>query len=82
MLIEGLVSVLAADTGIQNLLGTTSSRADHTTGIFPVYAPDVVPMPYLTLTQVGSDSLQQSFAGMGAMLQDRWRFSAYATSYK
>jgi hypothetical protein len=82
MLVEAIQTYLAADAGCQVQLGTTSSRSDHTTGIFPMIAPGQVPMPYIVLQQVSGEPLQTSMAGTGRLQSSRWRFSAYGTTYK
>jgi Protein of unknown function (DUF3168) len=82
MLVEGLVSYLAADAGMTALLGTPTSRTDKTTGIFPVIAPDSVPMPYCVLQQVSGEPLQISMQGTGRLQTERWRFSCYGINYK
>jgi hypothetical protein len=81
MLIEGLFSYLAADTGLAEQLGTTSTRRDHTTGIFPTVAPESVPVPYVVCQQVAGEPLQTSFQGIGRLQTARWRFSTYGSSY-
>jgi Protein of unknown function (DUF3168) len=82
MLIEALQTYLAADAGMQAQLGTQASRADKTTGIFPLLAPDQVPMPYVVMQQVSGSPLQESTAGTGRLQTSRWRFSCYGTTYK
>jgi hypothetical protein len=82
MLIEALQTYLAADAGLQAQLGTTTSRPDKTTGIFPIAAPSSVPMPYVVCQQVSGEPLQTSMAGAGRLQTSRWRFSCYGTTYK
>lgn len=82
MLVEGLQAYLAADAGLQTLLGTPTTRTDKTTGIFPMLAPSEVPMPYISMIQVSGDPLQESMAGTGRLFTSRWRFSCYGTTYK
>lgn len=81
MLTEGFYAVLAANTALQALLGTTTTRSDSSTGIFPMLAPDEVPMPYIVYQQVSGSPLQESMAGTGALTTSRWRFSSYGTTY-
>lgn len=82
MLVEGLQAYLSADVTLQALLGTVVSRSDNTTGIFPVIAPDEVPMPYMVCQQVSGNPLQESMEGTGRLQTARWRFSCYGTTYK
>jgi hypothetical protein len=82
MLIEGLVSYLAADAGMQAQLGTSDSRTDGTTGVFPTLAPDSVPMPYRVLQQVSGEPPAISMQGTSRLQSERWRFSCYGTGYK
>jgi hypothetical protein len=82
MLIEALQTYLAADAGMQAQLGTPASRLDKTTGIFPLLAPDQVPMPYVVMQQASGSPLQESTAGTGRLQTNRWRFSCYGTTYK
>jgi hypothetical protein len=82
MLVEGLQAVLAANSSVQAQLGTTSSRSDSTNGLFPILAPEEVPVPYVVYQQVSGEPLQVSYAGTGALQTSRWRFSCYGSTYK
>lgn len=82
MLAEGLYAVLTTNASLQALLGTASARKDKTTGIFPIMAPEEVPMPYIVFQQVSGAPLQTSMAGTGPLREERWRFSCYGTKYK
>lgn len=82
MLIEALQALLSADSGLQNILGTQSSRTDGSTGIWPTQAIDQPAMPYLVLRQVGGEPLQESLQGTGCLTTERWRFSCCGTTYK
>jgi hypothetical protein len=82
MIVESLQAALAADAGCQVLLGTPATRSDRTNGIFPVQAPDAVPMPYLVLSQVSGEPQTIAFEGTNALQQNRWRFSCYGSTYK
>jgi|SRR5579872_4966229 len=82
MLSEGLQSYLAANTPLQGLLGTPSTRADKSTGIWPIQAPDEVPDPWIVFQQVSGQPLQESFQGTGRLRTSRWRFTCYGSTYK
>jgi hypothetical protein len=82
MLVEGLQNYLAANAALQTLLGTPATRSDHGTGIFPTQAPEEVPQPWIVLSQVSGQPLQESYAGTGRLATSRWRFSCYGSSYK
>jgi hypothetical protein len=82
MLAEGIYSALSSNAGLQALLGTVATRSDKTTGIFPMIAPDEVPMPYLVFQQVSGQPLQTSMQGTGPLRTERWRFTSYGTTYK
>jgi hypothetical protein len=82
MLVEGLQAYLAANSELQARLGTTSSRSDKTTGIFPGIAPDSVPLPYIVMSQITGEALSETYQGTGRLLAERWRFSCYGPSYK
>ena len=81
MLVEGLQTALANDAGLQSFIGTPSTRSDKTTGIFPLVAPEQVPMPYVVMQQV-SGSPVSSMEGTNRLTLTRWRFSCYGTTYK
>ena len=81
MLVEAIQTYLATDAGCQAQLGTPTSRADSTTGIFPISAPGNVAMPYLVVQQISGEPLQESFQGTGRLQTSRWRFSCYGTTY-
>jgi hypothetical protein len=82
MLVEGLQAVLAANTSVQAQLGTPTTRTDSTNGLFPLLAPEEVPVPYVVYQQVSGEPLQVSYAGTGALQTSRWRFSCYGSTYK
>ena len=82
MLVEGLQAVMAANTGLQAILGTPTTRSDKGTGLFPTQAPDEVPQPWVVYTQVSGQPLQESYAGTGRLFTSRWRLSCYGDSYK
>jgi hypothetical protein len=80
MLVEALQTYLAADSGMQNILGTPTTRGG-TTGLFPVIAPDECKTPYVVYQQVSGDPLQTSMQGTGRLHTARWRFSCHGDSY-
>lgn len=82
MLIEGIYAVLTTNTAMRAVLGTVATRSDKTTGIFPMIAPEEVPMPYLVFQQVSGQPLQTSMQGTGPLRTERWRFTSYGTTYK
>jgi hypothetical protein len=81
MLIEALQSILANAATVNALVGTTATRPDSTTGIFPVQAIDIPAMPYLVLSQVSGQPLQTSMQGTGALTTERWRISCHGTTF-
>ncbi len=82
MIVEALQSAISADESLQAQLGTPASRSDSTNGIFPILAPEEVPVPYLVYQQVSGEPLQESYQGTGALQTSRWRFSCYGSTYK
>lgn len=82
MLVEGINAYIAADSGVRALLGTPSTRSDKGTGIFPVQAPDEVPVPWIVYQQVSGNPLQESFQGTGRLTTGRLRFTCYGSTYK
>src|SRR5258706_8793145 len=82
MLVEGITALLAANSGMQLQLGTPSTRSDRGTGIFPVQAPDEVPVPWVVYQQVSGNPLQESMQGTGRLTTARLRFTCYGSTYK
>lgn len=82
MFVESLQGCLATNSDVQVKLGTATSRSDGTTGLFPVQAPDEVPLPYCVYSQVFGEPLQTSMRGTGALQSARWRMSCYGADYK
>ena len=82
MLSEGIQAYVTADSGVKAQLGTKSSRADSTDGMFPTLAPSSCSMPYIVFQQVGGSPLEEMFEGTGRLQSSRWRFSCYGTTYK
>jgi hypothetical protein len=80
MLAESLQTYLTADAGIRAQLG--NPRADTTTGIWPIQAPDEPAVPWVVYQQVSGSPLQESFQGTGRLKTSRWRFTSYGTTYK
>ncbi|HUC30009.1 MAG TPA: DUF3168 domain-containing protein [Candidatus Acidoferrum sp.] len=81
MLAESLQTYLAADTGVRAQLGI-ATRADKTTGIWPVQAPDEPLVPWIVFQQVSGNPLQESLQGTGRLKTARWRYTAYGSTYK
>lgn len=82
MLVEGIATYLAANSGMQTQLGTASTRSDKSTGIYPVQAPDEVPSPWVVYQQISGQPLQTSFRGTGRLQTARMRFTCYGSTYK
>jgi hypothetical protein len=82
MLIEGLYSLLSTNASLQVLLGTTTSRSDSTTGIFPGLLPEEVPMPAIVYQLIAGQPLQESLQGTGPLTSTRIRFTCYGSTYK
>jgi hypothetical protein len=82
MLVEGIYDFLAADTGVQALLGTATSRKDKQTGIWPVQAPDEPLAPWIVYQQISGNPLQTSMQGTGRLQTARMRFTCYGSTYK
>lgn len=80
MLAESIAAYLAADTNVKAQLG--NPRADGTTGIWPVTAPDEPLVPWIVFQQISGSPLQESYQGTGRLKTSRWRFSCYGSSYK
>lgn len=82
MLVEGLYAVLSANASLQALLGTTTTRTDSTTGMFPGLLPEEVPMPAMVYQQIAGEPLQTSMDGTGRLTTARFRFTCYGSTYK
>lgn len=82
MLVEGLQAFLVADAGVQSIIGTPSTRADKTTGIFPVLAVGTPTMPYVAFQQVSGAGDVIQMQGTDDLQVARWRFSCYGSTYK
>lgn len=80
MLQEGLYSLLAGSSGVQSLLGTTSTRSDKTTGIFAAYMPEATPMPAIVYTTVAGAGFS-TMDGASNLQSARLQFSCYGVSY-
>lgn len=81
MFVEGLVSLLASDAGVQATLGTTKSRSDGANGIWPDIAPKDPLYPYVVYTLIHSDPVI-SFQGTNPTTEYRYQFSCVAASFK
>jgi hypothetical protein len=80
MLQEGLYSLLVGSTPLQAILGTPATRADGSTGVFPVTLPQGAPLPaivYLVLAGHEIDSMD----GRGELRVARVQISPYAEIY-
>jgi hypothetical protein len=82
VLIEMLVVALTTEATITALIGTPSSRPDSTNGIFPVQAPSQPSMPYIVIEQSSGTPLAETFHEVPVLTSERWRFSAYGTTYR
>lgn len=82
MLVEGLQTYLAANAGVQSVLGTPTTRSDGTTGIYPVLAVGQPTMPYLVYQQVSGAADVIQMQGTDNLQHARWRFSCYGSTYK
>lgn len=86
MLVEGIQAYLAADTGMQAVLGTTppAVRSDKTNGLFPAIAMASadLSMPYVVYQQVSGENDVVSMQGTNRLQVARWRFSCYGGTYK
>lgn len=80
MLVDGLQAFLTADSNIQAMLGTSTTRSDKTTGIFYSVALEQCNTPYLVYQQVSGGSLDENFQGTGNLQTSRWRFSCYGNT--
>ena len=79
MLVESLQTYLTADAGVRAQLGIP--RADTTSGIWPVQAPDETAVPWIVFQQISGSPLQESFQGTGRLKTSRWRFTSYGSTY-
>lgn len=82
MLVEGLYLILSGNATLQTLLGTSASRGDSASGIFPGMLPEETTMPAIVYTQVAGQPLQESMQGTGPLTSMRIRFSCYGDTYK
>ena len=77
MLVEGLITLLVADSGFQAAMGT---RSDNTNGIFSGQAPEGAPMPLLVFGYVYEENLM-TMDGPDAFTTARLEFWAQGGSY-
>jgi hypothetical protein len=82
MFVDALQALLTTDAGMLTFLGTVSSRADSTNGVFPSQAQTGVTMPYVVYTQASGQPLSVTMDGTGALTSERWRISCYGTTYR
>jgi len=82
MFSETLYSALTTAPAVTALLGTSATRPDSSTGVWPTQAIDQPSMPYIVLSQASGESLSVLFSGTGALTTERWRISCYGTTYK
>lgn len=75
---EGLMSLLAGNSGIQAQLGT--SRSDKTNGVFPQLAPDSPTYPYIVYTEIANEPVEVQ-QGMNRLCSTRMRIQCTAASY-
>src|SRR4029079_6611084 len=80
MLQEGLYTLLANTSSIVALLGSPSSRADGTTGIFPVQIPEATPLPPIALPLIAGDGIVV-MEGASALRTSRIQFSCYGRGF-
>src|SRR5580704_4541649 len=82
MFIQGLISYIAANPGVQAQLGTqvVTKRGDKLSGVFPLLAPDGPTYPYVTVTQI-SGTNAESMVAMNRFTTARIRLSCYGSSY-
>ena len=79
MFVSGLHSYLAANAGMQAVLGT--SRSDGADGLFAAIAPSSVIMPYVVYLQISGDP-ERTMDGVNNLFTGRWRFQCYGGNYK
>jgi hypothetical protein len=79
MLFEGFQQLLKTQSSLKALLGDPTSRADKTTGIFPVLAPEGCTMPVIVASQVSGGGTP-SMDGANALHTARIQFSCYASA--
>jgi hypothetical protein len=75
---EGLVNLIAGNSGVNAILGT--NRGDKTNGIFPLLAPKEVTIPYIIFEQVSNDT-NETLEGVNKLQDARYRFRCYAADY-
>jgi hypothetical protein len=77
---EGLYILLTQSPTITALLGTTTTRTDKKTGIFPVTLPESTPMPAIVYSDVHGEGVM-SMDGPDALQFSRMQFSCYGENY-
>jgi hypothetical protein len=80
MLQEALYQLLIASPAIQAIVGTPATRADGSTGVFPVILPQGAPLPaiiYLVLAEHEIDSMD----GRGKLRVARVQVSPFGEVY-
>jgi hypothetical protein len=80
MLQEGLNALLLNAPTLQAILGTPATRADGSTGIFPVTLPQGAPLPAVTYEKVSGHEID-SMDGRGELRVSRIGISCYGESY-
>ena len=80
MLCEGLWALLTETSAVVAIIGTPETRADGTSGVFPVTMPERTPMPALVITQIAGGG-DNPFDGASGLRTARIQFTAYGANY-
>lgn len=80
MIGEGVVALLAADAGVNGILGTPSTRKDGTTGIWPGTMPEGTPLPALEYNDIHAEN-EMTLDGPEPFTMQRISFSCHGAQY-
>jgi hypothetical protein len=81
MLRDGLYQLITTTPAITAILGTTSTRSDKTTGVFPMLAIPEAVFPYVTFYCISGEPVY-SLKGANKLHFARFRFSCFAASQR
>jgi hypothetical protein len=80
MLQEGINALLVNAPALQAILGTPTTRADGSTGIFPVTLPQGAPLPAVAYLRISGHEID-SMDGRGELRVSRIQISCFGESY-
>jgi hypothetical protein len=81
MLEEGLHGFLAAAPSITAIIGTSDTRSDKASGIFPSQMPEDTPLPAIVYVETGTGEDIMTMDGPSSLHNCRKQFTCYAKNY-